>query len=86
MPMLWRALYTIEETIKAEDLDFNLSELLYLYPLVTHDSIRFLFKAKPHELLAILKTTQNDSTWRNQFFFVRRDSISHGIVFLKSGS
>ncbi|KAJ0485481.1 hypothetical protein HanLR1_Chr14g0531191 [Helianthus annuus] len=78
MPMLWRALYTIEEILKTEDLEFNLSELSYLYSLVTHGSSRFLFKAKPHQHLPILKTTQNDSTWKNQFFFVRRDSIPHG--------
>ncbi|KAF5755378.1 hypothetical protein HanRHA438_Chr17g0812061 [Helianthus annuus] len=78
MPMLWRALYTIVEIIKAEELDFNLSEFSYLYSLVTHDSSRYLFKAKPRQPLPILKTTQHDSTWKNQFFFVRRDSIPHG--------
>ncbi|MFS7888193.1 hypothetical protein Hanom_Chr00s000001g01592071 [Helianthus anomalus] len=56
----------------------SLSELSYLYSLVTHDSSRFLFKTKPHQPLPILKTTQNNSTWKNQFFFVRRDSIPNG--------
>ncbi|KAJ0819360.1 hypothetical protein HanPSC8_Chr16g0695171 [Helianthus annuus] len=57
MPMLWRALYTIGEILKTEDLEFNLSELLYLYSLVTHGSSRFLFKANPYLPLPILKTT-----------------------------
>ncbi|KAJ0804596.1 hypothetical protein HanPI659440_Chr02g0039831 [Helianthus annuus] len=78
MPILWRALFTIEEILEEEDLDFGLSELAYLYSLVTHGSSRFLFKAKFYQPLPILKTTQNDSTWKNQFFFVRRDSIPNG--------
>ncbi|MFS8021107.1 hypothetical protein Hanom_Chr16g01423521 [Helianthus anomalus] len=78
MPMLCRVLYTIEEIIKAEDPDFNFSELSHLYSLVTHGSHCFLFKAKPHHPLPILKTTQNDSAWKNQFFFVRLDYIPHG--------
>ncbi|MFS7910356.1 hypothetical protein Hanom_Chr02g00105381 [Helianthus anomalus] len=65
MPMIWRALYTIEDIINVDDLDFNFSEISYLYSLVTHGSTRFLFKAKPHQPLPILKTTQNDSTWKN---------------------
>ncbi|MFS7936128.1 hypothetical protein Hanom_Chr05g00411791 [Helianthus anomalus] len=55
----------------------------HLISLVTRDSSRFLFKAKPHQPLPILKTTQNDSTQKNQFFFVRRDSIPMGIVCVK---
>ncbi|KAF5785907.1 hypothetical protein HanXRQr2_Chr10g0434321 [Helianthus annuus] len=78
MPMLWKALFTIEEILKIEDLKFCLSELSYLYSLVTHGSSRFMFKAKPYQPLPILKTTQNDSTWKNQFFFVRKDLIPNG--------
>ncbi|KAJ0714945.1 hypothetical protein HanPI659440_Chr13g0495191 [Helianthus annuus] len=62
MPMLWRVLHTIEQIIINEGIDFNLSELSYLYSLVTHGSHRFLLKAKPHQPLPILKTIQNDST------------------------
>ncbi|KAJ0715060.1 hypothetical protein HanPI659440_Chr13g0496761 [Helianthus annuus] len=69
MLMLCRALYTIEEILITEDLDFGLSELSFLYSLVTDGSSRVLFKAKPHQPLPILKTTQNDCTWKNQFFF-----------------
>ncbi|KAF5771960.1 hypothetical protein HanXRQr2_Chr13g0571101 [Helianthus annuus] len=81
MPMLWRVLHTIEQIISNERIDFNLSKLSYLYSLVTHGSHgshRFLFNAKPHQPLPILKTTQNDSRWKNQFFFVRWDSIPQG--------
>ncbi|MFS7888195.1 hypothetical protein Hanom_Chr00s000001g01592091 [Helianthus anomalus] len=84
--MHWRALYTIDEILKTKELEFKLSELSYLYSLVTHDSSRFLFKAKPHQPLPILKTTQNNSTWKNQFFFMRRDSIPNGGSLPKSGS
>ncbi|MFS7914342.1 hypothetical protein Hanom_Chr02g00152261 [Helianthus anomalus] len=61
MPMLWRVLYTLEQIIKDEGLDFNLSELAYLYNLVSHDSHRFVFKAKPQQPLPLLKTTKNDT-------------------------
>ncbi|KAM0050067.1 hypothetical protein Hdeb2414_s0008g00293281 [Helianthus debilis subsp. tardiflorus] len=78
MPMLWRTLFTIEEILEKERLEFGLLDLTYLYSLVTYGSNRFLFKYKPHQLIPIHKTTQNDSTWKNQFFFVRRDSIPDG--------
>ncbi|MFS7947484.1 hypothetical protein Hanom_Chr06g00548811 [Helianthus anomalus] len=47
MLMLWRVLYTLEQIIRDEGLDFNLSELSHLYNLVSHGSHIFLFKAKP---------------------------------------
>ncbi|KAF5795563.1 hypothetical protein HanRHA438_Chr08g0352611 [Helianthus annuus] len=78
MPMLWRVLYTIEQIISDEGLDFNISELSHLYSLVSHGSHWFLFKAKPPQPLPILKTTKNDTSWKNQFFFMRRDSIPSG--------
>ncbi|KAM0019173.1 hypothetical protein Hdeb2414_s0026g00682481 [Helianthus debilis subsp. tardiflorus] len=78
MPMFWMVLHTIEQIISTEGLDLNLSELSNLYSLITHGSHRFLFKAKSHQPLPILKTTQNDSTWKYQFFFVRRDFIPQG--------
>ncbi|KAJ0719349.1 hypothetical protein HanLR1_Chr08g0280731 [Helianthus annuus] len=78
MPMLWRVLYTIEQIISDEGLDFNISELSHLYSLVSHGSHWFLFKAKPPQPLPILKTTKNDTSWKNQFFFLRRESIPLG--------
>ncbi|MFS7952707.1 hypothetical protein Hanom_Chr07g00610091 [Helianthus anomalus] len=65
MRMLWRVLYTLKQIISDEGLDFNLSELSHLYALVSHGSHRFLFKAKPHQPLPILKTTKNDTSWKN---------------------
>ncbi|MFS7927823.1 hypothetical protein Hanom_Chr04g00313651 [Helianthus anomalus] len=85
MPMLWRVLYTLEKIIRDGGLDFNLSELSRLYNLVSHGSHRFLFKAKPQQPLPLLKTTKNDTNWRNQIFFVRRDTIPLGILSQKSG-
>ncbi|MFS7938193.1 hypothetical protein Hanom_Chr05g00436501 [Helianthus anomalus] len=64
--------------ISDEELDFNLSELSRLYNLVYHGSHQFLFKVKPHHPLPLLKTTKNDTSWRNQFFFVRRDTVPLG--------
>ncbi|MFS7953308.1 hypothetical protein Hanom_Chr07g00616991 [Helianthus anomalus] len=55
-----------------------MSELSQLYNLVSHGSYRYLFKSKPQQPHPILKTTKNDTHWRNQFFFVRRDSIPNG--------
>ncbi|KAM0051552.1 hypothetical protein Hdeb2414_s0007g00237861 [Helianthus debilis subsp. tardiflorus] len=78
MPMLWRALFTREGIIEKEGLQFDLPESAYLYTLVTHVSNLFLFKSKPHQPIPVLKTTRNDSSWRNQFFFIRRDSIPEG--------
>ncbi|MFS7951925.1 hypothetical protein Hanom_Chr07g00600951 [Helianthus anomalus] len=78
MPMLWRVLYTLEQIISDEGLDFNLYELSHLYALVSHGSHWFLFKAKPHQPLSILKTTKNNTSWKNQFIFVWRDSIPLG--------
>ncbi|KAJ0669035.1 hypothetical protein HanPI659440_Chr17g0696491 [Helianthus annuus] len=62
MPMLWRVLYTVEQIISNEGLDFNLSKLSHLYSLVSHGSHQFLFKAKPHQSLPILNTTKNDTS------------------------
>ncbi|MFS7939020.1 hypothetical protein Hanom_Chr05g00446751 [Helianthus anomalus] len=75
---VWRVLYTFERIIKDEGLSFNLSKLACLYNLVSHGSHRFLFKAKPQHPLPLLKTTKNDTSWRNQFFFVWRDTIPLG--------
>ncbi|MFS7978659.1 hypothetical protein Hanom_Chr10g00918051 [Helianthus anomalus] len=78
MPILWRALFTFEEVIRREGLQFDVPELAYVYTLVTHGSNRVLFKSKPHQPIAILKTTKNDSSWKNQFFFIKRDSLLEG--------
>ncbi|MFS7934472.1 hypothetical protein Hanom_Chr05g00391921 [Helianthus anomalus] len=71
MPMMWRVLYTIENIIEQEGIEIGMSELTQLYN-------RFLFKHKPGDPHPILKTTKNDTHWKSQFFFVRRDSIPDG--------
>ncbi|KAM0040810.1 hypothetical protein Hdeb2414_s0012g00398511 [Helianthus debilis subsp. tardiflorus] len=78
MTMLWMVLYTLKQIISDEGLDFNLSELSRLYNLVSHGCHRFQFKAKPQQPHPLLKTTKNDTSWRNQFFFMRRDTIPLG--------
>ncbi|MFS7977804.1 hypothetical protein Hanom_Chr10g00908241 [Helianthus anomalus] len=65
------SVYTLEQIIRDEGLNFNFSELSRLYNLVSHGSQRVLFKAKPQQPPPLLKTTKNDTCWRNQFFFVR---------------
>ncbi|MFS7910399.1 hypothetical protein Hanom_Chr02g00105871 [Helianthus anomalus] len=75
MLMMWRVFYTHENIIEQEGVEIGMSELSQLYNLVSHGSHRFLFKHKPGQAYPILKTTKNDSNWRNQFFFVKRDSI-----------
>ncbi|MFS7888588.1 hypothetical protein Hanom_Chr00s000001g01596991 [Helianthus anomalus] len=75
IPMVWRVLYTLEHILEQERIDIGMSELSQLYNLVSHGSHRYLFKSKPQQPHPILKTTKNDTNWRNQFFFVRRDSI-----------
>ncbi|KAF5790392.1 hypothetical protein HanRHA438_Chr09g0394271 [Helianthus annuus] len=77
MLMLWRVLHTIEQIISNKGIDFNLFELSYLYSHVTHGSHRFLFKAKPHQPLPILKTTQMIPHGRIN------SSLCEGILFLK---
>ncbi|KAJ0441585.1 hypothetical protein HanIR_Chr16g0799481 [Helianthus annuus] len=78
MPMLWRVLYTLEHIIAKESIDLGLTKLNHLYNLVSHGSYRYLFKAKPQHPHPLLKVTKNDTNWKNQFFFVRRDSIPNG--------
>ncbi|MFS7937164.1 hypothetical protein Hanom_Chr05g00424381 [Helianthus anomalus] len=78
MQMVWRVLYTLEHIIEQEDIYIGMCELSQLYNLVSHGSYRYLFKSKPQKSHPILKTTKNDTNWRNQFFFVRRDSIPNG--------
>ncbi|KAJ0743710.1 hypothetical protein HanPI659440_Chr10g0379111 [Helianthus annuus] len=78
MTILWRALFTIEEVNGREGLQFDVPELAYVYTLVTHGSNRFLFKSKPHQPIPVLKTTKNDSSWKNQFFFIKTDSLPEG--------
>ncbi|MFS8007337.1 hypothetical protein Hanom_Chr14g01259841 [Helianthus anomalus] len=78
MLMVWRVLYTLEHIVEHEGIDIGLSELIRLYNLVSHGSHRYLFKSKPQQPHPILKTTKNDTNWRNQFFFVRRDFIPNG--------
>ncbi|MFS7936915.1 hypothetical protein Hanom_Chr05g00421361 [Helianthus anomalus] len=55
-----------------------MSELSQMYNLISHGSYLFLFKHKPGQPHLILKTTKNDTHWRNQLFFVKRDSIPDG--------
>ncbi|KAJ0791587.1 hypothetical protein HanOQP8_Chr01g0007361 [Helianthus annuus] len=76
--MVWRVLYTLEHIIEQEGIDIGMSELSQLYNLVCHGSYQYLFKSKPQKPPPILKTTKNDTKWRNQFFFVSRDSIPKG--------
>ncbi|MFS7993170.1 hypothetical protein Hanom_Chr12g01090911 [Helianthus anomalus] len=83
MPMLWRVLYTLEHIIENKGIDIGLSKLSHMYNLVNHESHRFLFKHKPQKTHPLLKVTKNDTHWRNQFFFVRRDSIPNGISLPK---
>ncbi|MFS7977978.1 hypothetical protein Hanom_Chr10g00910271 [Helianthus anomalus] len=83
MPMLWRVLYTLEHIIENERIDIGLSELSCLYNLVSHGSHHFLFKHKPQKPHPLLKVTKNDTHWRSQFFFVRRDSIPNGSLLPK---
>ncbi|KAJ0726238.1 hypothetical protein HanPI659440_Chr12g0468031 [Helianthus annuus] len=78
MLMVWRVLYTLENIIEQEGIDIGMSELSQLYNLVIHGSHRFLFKHKLGQAHPILKTTKNDTNWRNQFFFVRKDSSPNG--------
>ncbi|KAJ0576460.1 hypothetical protein HanIR_Chr05g0224691 [Helianthus annuus] len=83
MPMLWRVLFTLEQIIEHEGINIGLSELSHMYNMVSHGSHRFLFKHKPQKPHPLLKVTKNDTHWRNQFFFVRRDSIPDGNFFPK---
>ncbi|KAM0057949.1 hypothetical protein Hdeb2414_s0005g00164471 [Helianthus debilis subsp. tardiflorus] len=78
MPMVWRALYTLEHIVEHEGIDIGFSKLSCLYNLVSHGSHHYLFKSKPQQPHPILKTNKNDTNCRNQFFFVRRDSIPNG--------
>ncbi|KAF5817596.1 hypothetical protein HanXRQr2_Chr02g0054871 [Helianthus annuus] len=65
MPMVWRALYTLELIVEHEGIDIGLSELSRLYNLVSHGSHCYLFKSKPQQPHPILKTNKNDTNWRN---------------------
>jgi hypothetical protein len=78
MPMIWRVLFTIEEILQKKRLKFGIDELSCLYTLTTFGSKRYLFKSKAHQAVPILKVTHNDPLWKNQFFFVKRDSIPDG--------
>ncbi|KAJ0617624.1 hypothetical protein HanHA89_Chr02g0043901 [Helianthus annuus] len=78
MPMSWRVLYTLEQIITNEGIDLGLTELNHLYNLVSHGSHHLLLKAKPQHPHPLLKVTKNDTYWKNQFCFVRRDSIPNG--------
>ena len=78
MPMVWRTLFTLEEIIQSQSVELGVPELAYVYNLVTHGSSCFVLKLKPDQSRLILKSTQNDPHWRNQFFFVKRDSIPDG--------
>ncbi|KAI3795367.1 hypothetical protein L1987_38019 [Smallanthus sonchifolius] len=78
MPMVWRTLHTLEFLIKHHAVEFSASEIAHVYNLRGHGSSRFLFQIKPGMTHLILKTTQNDSNWKNSIFFVRRDSIPEG--------
>ncbi|MFS7953714.1 hypothetical protein Hanom_Chr07g00621861 [Helianthus anomalus] len=78
MPMVWSVLYTLEHIVEQEGIDIGMYELSQLYNLVSHGSYQYLFKSIPLQPHPILKTTKNDTNLRNQFFFVRRDSIPNG--------
>ena len=78
MPMVWRVLSVIEEALASHPLEFSISELSYLYNLVTHGSSRFVLKSKIGRALPVLKTKRNDQKWKGQFFFVKRSTIPGG--------
>ncbi|MFS7939231.1 hypothetical protein Hanom_Chr05g00449241 [Helianthus anomalus] len=71
-------LHTLENIIEQEGIEIGMSELTELYNLMSYGSHRFLFKHKPGDPHPILKTTKNDTHWKNCFFFVRRDFIPDG--------
>lgn len=56
-------------------LTFGIAELSYLYNLMTHGSSQFVLRSKPLQRVPILKTTQKAPTWKNQFFFVKKNLI-----------
>ncbi|MFS7930600.1 hypothetical protein Hanom_Chr04g00346161 [Helianthus anomalus] len=72
MPMLWRVLYTLEQSISDERLGFNLYEFSHMYAIVSHGSHWSRFKSKPHQPLLILKTTKTTPQGRtmNNFAFL----------------
>jgi hypothetical protein len=78
MPMVWRTLFTIEEILVQEEIKLNTSDLSVMYQLTTHGSNRFILKSRSGQSCPVLKTTQNDYGWKNQFFFVGRSSIPGG--------
>ncbi|KAJ0814284.1 hypothetical protein HanPSC8_Chr17g0783811 [Helianthus annuus] len=77
-PMVWRVLITLERIVEQQDIDLGISELAEMYDLVSHGSHRYLLIHKPGEEHSIFKATKNDTNWKRQFFFVRRDSIPDG--------
>jgi hypothetical protein len=75
MAQMWRILWTLECINKNHGLDLGLSELKLLYRVCSHGSHQYLFKGPSKLDPPLLKVTRNGASWRQRFFFVRRDSL-----------
>ena len=78
MPVIWRVLYWVDLLNEKRGMKIGVSELAFVYDLQTHGSSRFLFKVKTGKTHLVLKSKQNDGSWKERFFFVKRKSIPDG--------
>lgn len=81
MPIVWRILYWIDQINQSKGLDIGLLELACVYDLTTFGNSRFLLKFKTHRTPLVLKTKQNDGSWKGKYLFLRRDFVPNGDLF-----
>ena len=81
MPIVWRVLFWIEKFNQSRGLDIGLLEFNYMYDLDSFGYSRFLLRLKPHQSPFVLKMKHNNGSWKEKYFFLRRDSIPGGIPY-----
>jgi hypothetical protein len=78
MPVVWRILYVLNHLVEDHSLDIRNFDLATLYNLRTHNSSRFVLQLIRKDVYPVLKATKNEDSWKNNFFFVRKESIPGG--------
>lgn len=68
----------VDHVNQSENLDIVLSKLDSIYDLSTFGSSLFLLKVKLDKPLLVLKSKHNKDSWKERFFFMRRDFVPNG--------
>jgi hypothetical protein len=82
MSVVWRILHVLNHLVEDLGLDIRIFDLATLYNLRTYGSSRYVLQLIRKDVCPVLKATKNEDSWKNKFFFVRRESIPGVLICL----